>query len=337
MKYFEGRNVNDLYPRALKAILEEGIRQPSRYGDTLEFERPVTSGYRNPCERVLFDPVRDANPFFHLHECLWMMAGRRDVAPLAEFNSRMGEFSDDGETYNGAYGFRWRYQAGFDQLPILVDLLKKDPDTRRAVLQMWSAYPDLITDKVYGKMSKDLPCNMLVCFKIRKGALNMTVYNRSNDLVWGCYGANAVHFSFLQEYMAGMIGVPVGTYYQVSDSLHVYTNVIDSGKAGGSFNACPYAMGMVNPYPIMDRPEHWLDDCSVYMREAATQGVPYRNSFFIEVAEPMRTAFRLFKRKEYELARTVTSTVCASDWRLAAVRWLDRRAERRSLKQEANL
>ena len=47
--------------------------------------------------------------------------------------------------------------------------------------------------------------------KIKNGRLQMTVHCRSNDIIWGTYGANAVHFSILQEYVAARIGVDLGT------------------------------------------------------------------------------------------------------------------------------
>ena len=38
--------------------------------------------------------------------------------------------------------------------------------------------------------SKDVPCNTHAYFAINaEGSLDLTVCNRSNDLVWGCLGA----------------------------------------------------------------------------------------------------------------------------------------------------
>lgn len=50
----------------------------------------------------------------------------------------------------------------------------------------------------------------------------MTVCCRSNDLILGAYGANIVHFSMLQEYMAGKLGKMMGSLTQLSNSLHIY-------------------------------------------------------------------------------------------------------------------
>ena len=149
-----------------------------------------------------------------------MLQGRKDLAPLAHFVKSMEDFSDDGETLWGAYGQRWRTYFHKDQLDSIIKILKTDPDDRRCVLQMWDANKDL------GREGKDLPCNTNIYFKIRDEALQMTVCCRSNDMLWGTYGANAVHMSMLQEYMAEAIGVEIGTYYQISDSFHVYHNEV---------------------------------------------------------------------------------------------------------------
>jgi hypothetical protein len=57
-------------------------------------------------ERVLFDSVRDANPFFHFMEALWILAGRSDVEWLAQWLPSIADYSDDGVSFHGAYGMR---------------------------------------------------------------------------------------------------------------------------------------------------------------------------------------------------------------------------------------
>lgn len=150
-------SVNDAFRRLVRGIHTGEIptvQRPSRNGDVLQIDEPVTITYRKPTRRVLFNPVRDANPFFHVYEALWMLAGRNDVAPLTYYNSRMREFSDDGETLNGAYGYRWREA---NQLDIIVDHLKVDPTSRRAVLQMWNVEDDLL------KLGHYEPCKERGC------------------------------------------------------------------------------------------------------------------------------------------------------------------------------
>lgn len=157
------RNLNHAFAHLVRAIHTgdvptDGIS--SRNGETLTVREPTMVTYENPRDRVLLNRYRDANPFFHLYESLWMLAGRNDIAPLCYYNSRYKEFSDDGVTANGAYGYRWRhaqtdretkipYDArqgafGVDQLEILISHLRSNPHSRRAVLQMWNVEDDLL-------------------------------------------------------------------------------------------------------------------------------------------------------------------------------------------------
>jgi thymidylate synthase len=213
-----------------------GQKQPSRVGDVIVSPMPVMTIYKNPLNRVLFSPIRDANPFFHVMESLWMLAGRNDLPWLTQFNKGFASYSDDGGlTQPGAYGYRWRNYFGYDQLETIITELKNNPTTRRCVLAMWDpGMHDLIEpgEERAGDLfqalagSADVPCNTHAYFDMIDGKLNMTVCCRSNDIIWGAYGANAVHFSFLLEYVAAATGLPMGVYRQMSNNFHLYTNIV---------------------------------------------------------------------------------------------------------------
>lgn len=71
-------------------------------------------------------------------------------------------------------------------------------------------------------------CNLVMTFKIRSNALNLTVFNRSNDIHWGLFGANLCQFTTIQEAMLGFLrqhyeDLKLGTYTHITDSLHMYT------------------------------------------------------------------------------------------------------------------
>lgn len=232
MHVIDVRNVNDALPEGIRYLQQHGVKRDSRNGPVIVAPGPVSTVYRNPMERVILSPTRDANPFFHAYEALWMLTGRNDVAGPAHILKSFAQFSDDGKTFHGAYGKRWRshFPLGvdqnplprevlpLDQLPPIIEALKRNHDDRRCVLQMWDPSVDL------GRVGKDVPCNQSAVFMINDGRLDMTVFCRSNDMIWGAYGANAVHFSFLLEYMALKIGVPPGVYTQVSVNFHAYDN-----------------------------------------------------------------------------------------------------------------
>src|SRR5512137_1214536 len=170
--------------------------EETRNGRALVFREPVLITHLHPERRVLFDPVRNANPFFHYMESIWMLAGSNSIRFPVKFARNLAQYSDDGHTFHGAYGHRWRYHFGFDQIETVIRELTNDHTTRRAVINMWDPEADL------GEEGKDFPCNTHLYFRVKDDRLNMTVCNRSNDMVWGMLGANIVHFSVLLEYIA---------------------------------------------------------------------------------------------------------------------------------------
>ena len=151
MKVINARNVNDAFLLGLDLFQDpRNFReQKSRNGITFEALEPVTTVYERPWERVMLIKLRDANPFFHFIEGLWMLAGRNDLKPLTYYVKSMEDFSDDGETLWGAYGWRWKDYFEKDQLQIIIQQLKDNPEDRRCVLQMWDVKEDLNRD---GKM-----------------------------------------------------------------------------------------------------------------------------------------------------------------------------------------
>lgn len=328
------RNVHQALPEMLDQLNRFGLRMDSRNGGVLKFDSPVSTLYTEPRERVLFWADRDANPFFHLMESLWMLGGRMDVAFLAQFVKRMEEYSDDGETLHGAYGYRWRTLMGMDQLELISSALKIDPTCRRQVLQMWDAGYDL--DQID---KRDLPCNTQAYFqRTKEGALDMMVSNRSNDMLWGAYGANAVHFSVLQEYIAARIGCKVGRYWQVSFNMHAYTKILDKTKiqnlcllVGDAYKMNrldPYASEEVAPFPLVNGPiEQWDEDLKMFLDSNGVV-IGLRDVFFRRVAVPMMEAHIHWRNGNIPEAINRAKNIAATDWRKACIEWLQRRVKK---------
>lgn len=343
------RGVNDAFEGLVRGIHRGEFQvnaSPSRYGDVLRLDGPVTITYTNPRERVLFNKARDCNSFFHLFESLWMLAGRNDIGSLCYYNSKMKEFSDDGFTIPDAYGHRWREYFGWDQLESIIDDLKKDKSSRRMVLQMWNSAkanhkfrfdnPDVSADTFRAASgSKSVPCNTQAYFDITNNELNMTVCNRSNDMIWGMLGANVVHFSFLQEYLACCIGVAVGKYHQFTNNLHVYINNFEpekwlkeylprtettltyiSSDRNGGFEPVETARALVIDQAVFDfEVKKFIDDPFKEWQEP-----------FLEfVAKPMCCAFKHHKSRQYDLAREALERVTAGDWQMDGLRWINKR------------
>jgi len=325
-------NVRDALPKAVKYLIQKGQIEKTRIGDAWVSPTPVTIKYYRPKEHVLINRYRDANPFFHLMEAMWMLAGRNDGAFLDHY---VKDFSKLYGNKNGiipdAYGFRWRYRLGYDQLGLIIDMLKKDTTTRQAVLQMWD--DDLTV------VEGPKPCNLVAAFRIREDKLDMTVFNRSNDLIWGCCGANAVHFAILQEYIASMLSIQQGIYYQVSTNLHFYkehhdmlTKRIDHIDKRTSFSYLWTAGSYEETNPLITFPNVFDEELQEVMQmiDYITQDKEIydgniSNKFLRDVVLPMAIAHRMYKKKDFELALAAVSRVAAEDWRRAGTEWIQRR------------
>lgn len=340
MKVINARNVNEALKLGIQLIQTEGEFRPSRGGDTIEIPCPVATVYQKPWERVLISEQRDANPFFHLMEALWILAGREDVKFLTEFNKRMGEYSDDGVIFNAPYGYRLRNgncNARLDQLSETIKILKENPDSRQAVMQIWDE-DDLVHN------TKDKACNMSVVFRIRNGNLDMTVYNRSNDMIWGAYGANVVQFSMLQEYVAAKIGnVGLGHYTQISNAFHVYTSgpggeVWDRLKNnyhsyGEEYDDDVHQQIYMLPSD-MDDFEH---DLSMFFRAYDDHGdhglrevsdmVCWKSQYFNRLVLPMLAVFLTHKQHGPRAALDYAHHIECDAWCIAAQQWLSNRVK----------
>lgn len=321
MKTITARNVNDAFPIGILFLNKEGVYRNSRNGQVLELDTPLSIEYLNPLERVLFDRKRAVNPFLHFFEPLWILAGRNDVSFLATIVARFKEYSDNGDTFYGAYG--WRLHQ-FDQIKEAISSLKENKDDRRVVLML--RHPE---DIHYS--GKDQPCNLAITCKVRDDKLNIVVYNRSNDYIWGMTGANMPQFSVLQEYLAGMIGVDVGTYHQITDSAHVYVEnpQWELLKDTPLFVFDPYSDTnvLVKPYSLftgIENRKHLFDEDLkefFFAYDNPEQKAPsFGSLFFSDVVWPMWRVFLAHKSTKSGLR--FVDEVAAADWRAYTKQWL---------------
>lgn len=345
VRTLRARNANEAYYLGMMLMEHEGKRQNSRNGPTIEIDEPVGLMYELPRERVLFSETRDSNPFLGFFEALWILEGRDDVKFLADIVGNMASYSDDGYRFYGSYGRRLRnLHPGMatggendekrDQIWEAISRLKCNRDDRRVTMMIRNP-----SDMWYN--GKDTPCNLLVDCKVRDGKLNISVFNRSNDFVWGMLGTNVVQFSTLQEYMAGMIGVQVGTYHQITTSMHVYLNyqwekVKDSGTEG--IHQDYYSEEKVQPYDMMQGdPYDWHTDLHAFFKCYDNQdmyltGHQPKSPYFKEVVWPMWKTFQLWKvyRKNKDVhnfieVANMKNNIAATDWRMNVAQWMTRR------------
>lgn len=303
---FTYQDVNEAY-HELQTLKHHYVElEETRNGKAWVFQEPVVITYLTPSRRVLFDPIRDANPFFHYMEALWMLSGSDTVSFPGQFAKNLKNYSDNGVTLNGAYGYRWRSHFGLDQIEHVVELLQRDPNSRRAVIAMWDPRQDW-------EESLDLPCNTHVYFRVVKGALTMTVCNRSNDLVWGTLGANVVHMSLLQEFIAGWLKMPVGPYHQFTNNLHIYDGW--ERKFGPPvrwytkykfYSSIPWSPETIHPQELQ-----------TFVIDGLDTDVEYTCPVIAKNAVPMLKSWLAYKEDKPFMADTHAHNIYDADWRYA--------------------
>lgn len=118
------------------------------------------------------------------------------------------------QEFEYTYGQRLRnWNEEVDQIAYVIDKLKGNPTTRRAMAVTWVPTIDTVVDEV--------PCMIIDDFKIRGGKVNLTTLFRSHDFA-GAYPANLYGLSRLLEYVAGEVGVKPGIITTISASAHIY-------------------------------------------------------------------------------------------------------------------
>jgi len=197
----------EMYHVLSKEILEKGDIVSPRGMETRELITPVIH-IENPKSRLAFLPERKFNIVYALVESLMLISKTKKLDYFTEFNPKMASFSDDGMLLHGAYGERIARE-----IEVVISKLKSDKDSRQAVLSIYN------NDLIYN--TKDVPCTMNLHFLIRENKLNLIVYMRSNDIIWGT-PYDIFMFTMLQEVIANTLGIDVGYYRHVPSSLHVY-------------------------------------------------------------------------------------------------------------------
>lgn len=174
----------------------------------------------NPRNRLLYIPEREFSIQYLVAELLWYTLGENSTEWISNYSSFWKNISDDGTTANSAYGARIfkthpRVANGlFTQWQYVIDELKKDRDSRRAVIHIRT--PD---DSYHAKL--DVPCTLTLQYFIRDNKLHCVANMRSTDLIFGLsYDVPA--FTFFQELLALELGVELGSYKHISNSLHIY-------------------------------------------------------------------------------------------------------------------
>ncbi|MFG1697234.1 thymidylate synthase [Nonomuraea sp. NPDC049309] len=222
MTTISGGTLTELFARAVRLAID-GEKVSPRGMDTREL-LDVRLLLGRPRERLLHAPPgRVLNTAFAVAETVWIMSGS-DAPWIYEFNSRLRRYAEDDGILRGAYGPRMRSWDGqVDQLAQALATLRGDPDSRRAVIQLYDPARD-------AGGHRDVPCTLGYRFHLRQGRLHMATTMRSQDL-WTGLPYDVFAATTLHELMAGWLGAELGDYRHHVDSLHLYEEDLDKAVA----------------------------------------------------------------------------------------------------------
>jgi thymidylate synthase len=234
----------------------------------------------NPLSRLGYHPLRKYSLAFAMAEALLLFQSDDSVKFPAFFNKNIAQFSDDGKRLHGSYGYRISRD-----LQHIVDKLNDDTDSRQAVLNIYQS-----SDMTCG--TKDVPCTIALHFMVRNNMLDLHVYMRSNDIIWGTM-YDIVAFTVLQEVIANTLGMSIGTYYHSASSLHVYDRHFGLLEAMETLKPISFSV----PQTIDDMPQ-----CvSAYKKLVSAVSVgAYRRVNIPEDASPFMDVFAAAAHKKFQ-------------------------------------
>lgn len=244
--------INSFTVGMARELLDFGIKremhgfQANTASACYEIPEPVVVKIEDPTARQILIPERKWNRVLPYAESLWMILGSNDLDDLpGHFVKSVYNFSDDGHTWRGGYGPRIRRYTGIsnqyyrslnnrkissqedqakdsfvnvDQLRYVIETLRNEPTSRQALITIH----DPAKDSLLGLKTRDIPCTRSLHFMIVDGKLNLYVWMRSNDFIWGAQAVNIPNFTLMQQYVAKILNVPMGSYYHIVDNFHFY-------------------------------------------------------------------------------------------------------------------
>ncbi len=162
-----------------------------------------------------------------IHELLWFLRGDTNIAYLKENGvSIWDEWADAQGELGPVYGKQWRrWEApdgrSIDQIALLVEGLKSNPDSRRHIVSAWNP-ADI------GRMRLP-PCHALFQFYVAGGRLSCQLYQRSADIFLGV-PFNIASYALLTLMLAQVCGYRPGDFVHTLGDAHLYLNHLDQAR-----------------------------------------------------------------------------------------------------------
>lgn len=310
-------NVDELLINSLRHVERNGNNEESRWGPA-RTGWPLLTELQNPRQRVVLNPVRRWPPWLYLMEGLYVFISHNRTELMARYSKEYQRYDQDG-AIAADYGERFTSWFKYDQLDSVVTRLKDAPHDRRYYLALWDPSHDS-----YIFQHPIVPCNVGIQFRYLCG-LNCYVFNRSNDLLWGMFGANSMQFSMLLEVIAYSTGLKLGRLYQYTTTPHYYTD----GRPGELVKALlangPMSRTAGAPIPIELDLYEMQDGMNriVTMLETDSPLSFVRQRWLNDVALPVLRCHRAYREKQWrEYLRQAAHCACPQ-WQSALILYLE--------------
>ena len=207
------RNANEAWENLYYGLNQEGnLRAPRglKVKETLGCNIYII----NPMDNLVYNTFRGVSPIYLSREYKWYKSGSRSVEDAAKLSKFWETIANDDGTVNSNYGsyIFLKEKDGKSVWEKTVDILRNDPDTRQAIIQI---------PIMPARGSKDTPCTSHIHFHIRDGQLLATTIMRSTDCILG-FPLDIFQFTMWQIEMAHELGLNVGWHRFISDNLHIY-------------------------------------------------------------------------------------------------------------------
>lgn len=166
----------------------------------------------DPTNKIISTPQRKFKPDYAEYEWDWYLKGDRDASEISERAKIWKQMMIPGTSeVNSNYGYFWNYN---NQLTRIIDDLKNNPKTRKAILVHYLLHE-------LDRYKYDMPCNDVLNFYVKDNKLQLTVFARSIDLVFG-FCNDQYTFAKLMEYVSQKTGYEIGQMHWFITNLHVY-------------------------------------------------------------------------------------------------------------------
>jgi len=166
-----------------------------------------------------------------IYELLWFLKGDTNIGYLNEHGVRIwNEWADPNGDLGPVYGAQWRNWNGeaIDQLKVVVDTLKHNPESRRIIVSAWnpSVLPDTrksFAENVANGKAALPPCHALFQFYVADGKLSCQLYQRSADVFLGV-PFNIASYALLTMMLAQVCDLQLGDFVHTFGDVHIYNN-----------------------------------------------------------------------------------------------------------------